>query len=46
MYNDGNGSFDDRLDNDVLELPQEDFDQATKVAVDMAARGETNIRFQ
>ena len=46
MYNDGNGSFNDRLDNSVLGLPQEDFDQATKVAVDMAARGETNIRFQ
>lgn len=37
------GDFSGRLDNAVLGLPErEDLDEATKVAVEMARRGETN----
>ncbi|MCJ1472885.1 hypothetical protein MMC13_001534 [Lambiella insularis] len=43
FYNDGSGSFNDKLDNNVLGLPQEDFDEATKVGVEMALAGDTNI---
>lgn len=43
FYKDGSGSFNDKLDNGVLSLPQEDFDEATKVGVEMALAGDTNI---
>ena len=42
FYKDGAGDFNDKLDNDVLGLPKEDLDEATKVAVDMALSGNTN----
>ena len=42
FYEDGAGNFDDRIDNEVLGLPKEDFDRATKVGIEMAAAGDTN----
>lgn len=42
FYKDGAGSHNHKLDNEKLGLPQEDFDEATKVAVKMAEAGETN----
>ena len=41
FYKDG-ASIHERLDNDVLGLPKEDLDEATKVAVQMAKDGDTN----
>lgn len=43
FYKDGAGSFNDKLDNEVLGLPKEDFDEATKVAMQMAAAGDHNM---
>ena len=43
FYPDGAADFNDRLDNDRLGLPKENLDDMTKVAVEMAARGETNM---
>ena len=43
FYPDGAAEFNDRLDNEVLGLPKEDFDGMTKVGIEMAARGETNM---
>lgn len=42
FYNDKSGDYNAKLDNDALGLPEEDFDQATMVAVKMAQAGETN----
>lgn len=43
MFYPGNpGDFSNRLDNKVLGLPEEDLDEATKVAIKMAKAGETN----
>ena len=42
FYKDGVGDWRARLDNDVLGLPNEDLDEATKVAIKMAREGETN----
>lgn len=42
FYDDGAGNFNDKLDNEALGLPKEDFDEATKVAIQMAADGDTN----
>ena len=42
FYKDGAGDFNDKLDNDVLGLPKENLDDATKVAVNMALSGDTN----
>lgn len=42
FYADGAGDFNDKLDNDALGLPKENFDEATKVAIDMALSGQTN----
>ncbi|KAJ9660051.1 hypothetical protein H2198_002748 [Neophaeococcomyces mojaviensis] len=42
FYKDGAGDFNGNLDNDVLGLPKEDLDEATKVAVNMALSGDTN----
>lgn len=40
FFNDGALSFE--VENETLGLPKEDFDEATKVGVEMARRGETN----
>ena len=42
FYKDGAGDFKTKLDNKVLGLSEEDFDEATREGVAMAARGETN----
>ncbi|KAI3327191.1 putative oxidoreductase CipA [Xylariaceae sp. AK1471] len=42
FYPDGSGDFNDKLDNDVLRLPNENLDDATQVAVNMAHSGMTN----
>lgn len=42
FYDDGAGDFNKKLDNNALGLPEENFDEATKVAIDMALAGETN----
>lgn len=42
FYADGSGDIDSKLDNEVLGLPKESLDEATKVAIEMASRGETN----
>lgn len=42
FYNDGSGDVNDKIDNEVLGLPKESLDEATKVAVKMALDGETN----
>lgn len=42
FYDDGAGNYNEKLDDDVLGLPEEDLDEATKVAVRMALDGETN----
>ena len=39
FYKDGCGDFSDKLDNDRLGLPKEDFDEATKEAIRMVERG-------
>ncbi|KAK3050709.1 hypothetical protein LTR09_008075 [Extremus antarcticus] len=39
FYKDGSGDFSDKLDNEHLGLPKEDFDEATKRAVDMVESG-------
>lgn len=39
FYKDSCGDFSDKLDNDELGLPKEDFDEATKEAVRMVERG-------
>ena len=36
FYPNGGGNFQDKLDNDVLGLPEEDFDEATARAIKMA----------
>ena len=43
FYKDGAGDFNNRLDNEVLGLPKESLDEATKVAVQMAKDGETSV---
>ena len=43
FYQDGAGDYNDKLDNDLLGLPKESLDEATKVAIDMALAGETNV---
>jgi hypothetical protein len=43
FFPDGAADFNDRLDNEALGLPKEDLDEFTKVAIDMAARGEKNM---
>ena len=43
FYKDGSGSFNDKLDNEVLGLPKEKLDEATKVGVGMALAGDTNV---
>lgn len=42
FYEDGAGDYNGKLDNEVLELPEESLDEATRVAVKMALAGETN----
>lgn len=42
FYPDGSGDFNHKLDNDVLGLPTESLDEATRTAVEMARRGETH----
>lgn len=42
FYDDGSGEFNDKLDNDLLGLPKENLDHATKEAVRMALAGETS----
>lgn len=42
FYDDGSGDYSAKLDNDVIGLPAEDLDAATKVAIAMALNGETN----
>ena len=42
FFPDGSGDFTHKLDNEKLGLPREDLDGATKVAVEMALRGEQN----
>ena len=42
FYKEADGGFEGKLDNEVLGLPKEDFDQATKLGVQMATAGETN----
>jgi len=39
FYKDGTGDISDKLDNDRLELPEENLDEATKRAVEMVANG-------
>lgn len=39
FFPDGAADYSKNLDNKVLDLPQEDFDQATKEAVEIAASG-------
>ena len=43
FYKSGDAVYNDKLDNEILKLPKEDFDAATKVGVEMATRGETNM---
>lgn len=42
-YPDGSGDINSKLQNKVLDLPSEDLDEATKLAVGMALAGETNM---
>ena len=42
FYKEADGGFEGKLDNEVLGLPKEDFDEATKLGVQMATAGETN----
>ena len=42
FYKDGAGDYNDELDNAVLGLPEENLDEATKIAVEMARAGTTN----
>ena len=45
MYSRGffpDGALSFKTENEALGLPREDFDEATKVAIEMAKRGETN----
>ncbi|KAK3713741.1 hypothetical protein LTR37_008227 [Vermiconidia calcicola] len=43
FFKDGGGNVSHKLDNEALGLPEEDIDEATRVAVEMAQRGETNM---
>jgi hypothetical protein len=43
FFPDGAADYNSRLDNKVLGLPEESLDEFTKLAVEMAARGETNM---
>ncbi|KAK3721770.1 hypothetical protein LTR37_002935 [Vermiconidia calcicola] len=43
FFKNGGGNVSHKLDNEALGLPEEDLDEATKVAVEMAQRGETNM---
>ena len=42
FFKDGVGDFNDKLDNDMLGLPTEHFDKASRIAVNMALSGDTN----
>ena len=42
FYKDAPADFNDKVNNDTLGLPREDFDEATSVAVQMAKDGDTN----
>ena len=43
FYKDGAGDFNNKLDTEILGLPEEDFDAATKVGIEMALAGQTNM---
>lgn len=43
FFPDGSGDINSKLQNEALDLPQEDLDSATKIAIDMALAGETNM---
>lgn len=43
FYADGSGDITAKLQNDVLGLPNEDLNSVTRVAVQMAGAGETNM---
>lgn len=42
FYEDGSGDYNEKLDNKLLGLPEENLDEATKIAIKMASTGETN----
>ncbi|KAG0301568.1 hypothetical protein BGZ99_003392, partial [Dissophora globulifera] len=39
FYPDGSGNFEHKLNNDILGLPKEDLDEATKRAIELAQSG-------
>lgn len=43
FYPDGSGDFNAKLQNSILDLPEESLDEATEIAVKMALAGETNM---
>ena len=43
FYPNGDGTYEDKLDNEMLRLPKENFDEATRVAIEMAEGADGSI---